>query len=92
MGMEADIEFMNITSWRMKIGGALLAVGNIFATLSTPWWIWKLGAAMISIGGILLGTGRTNSVPSESVPKAAEKAEEIKADTAFLNKPATPNQ
>ncbi len=79
-----------VTSWRMKIGGACLAVGNILATLSTPWWAWKLGAAMISLAGILLGTGRTNSVPSEAVPKAAAKAEEIKGDTATFSKPPTP--
>lgn len=67
-----------VTSWRMKIGGALLAIGNVLAQLSSPWWIWKVGAAMISIGGILLGTGRTNTVPSSEVPKAAAKDAENK--------------
>jgi hypothetical protein len=65
----------------MKIGGALLAVGNILAIMSNPWWAWKVGAAMISLSGVLLGTGRTNSVPSEAVPKAAAKIEEIKGDS-----------
>ena len=73
---------MNVTSWRMKIGGALLSIGNVFATMSTPWWIWKLGVAMISIGGILLGTGRTNTVPSSAVPAAAEMDTKIKGDSA----------
>ena len=70
----------------MKVGGALLALGNIFASMSTPWWIWKLGTAMITVAGILLGTGRTNSVPSSDVPKAAQRDAVNKGDTALLNK------
>ena len=76
----------NVTSWNIKIGGWLVAVGTVLAQLPNPWWLWKIGAGMTSIGGILLSQARSNGVPSEAVPKAMDKIEQIKEDTAFIQK------
>ncbi len=79
---------MNSKSWKTTVGGVLLSVGGVMATMSNPWWMWKVGTALQAIGGLMLGvTARDNNVPSSAVPKAAERDAEIKADTTIITKP-----
>lgn len=54
---------MNITSWKIKLGGFLLALAPLAESLPESWH-WVSGACL-SIGGLLLAAGRQNNVSSE---------------------------
>lgn len=52
-----------MTSWKMKLGGLLVALSTASHLLPAG-WEW-LSGAMGTVGGLLLATGRDNNVTSE---------------------------
>lgn len=88
-------------SWKTTLGGSLAATGvflaggpmalsacnvklpdGLFAKLLIAGFL--LQAAGVLVNGLF---ARDNNVPSEAVPKAADRAAEIKRDTEILLKP-----
>lgn len=53
-----------MTSWKSKVGGALVAIAPMLHGFLPDSWQWVSGA-FLTIGGLLLAGGRDNNVSSE---------------------------
>jgi hypothetical protein len=77
-------------SWKTTLGG----IGTILGSIAAAIKMYQSGdissAVAAVITGISAGLGlifaRDNTVPSAAVPAAQKRADEIKADTAFIIK------
>lgn len=99
--MSEETGQIRLRSWRTTLGGSLSATGTLLfglpvavsatkITVPDAVFVWcvLVGIGMLAAGTFFSGLfARDNSVPSEAVPKAQAKAEQIKSDTAQFTKP-----
>ena len=57
---------MNITSWKSKVAGLLIALAPLVMNNVPAQWHW-VGEAMVTLAGLLVMGGRDNNVSSQDV-------------------------